>query len=399
MPYAMVTMSEDILFIDQQDAMLSFLEKIEAAPYVTLDTEFLRDRTYYPVLCLVQISDPDGHAAAIDPMADGIDLAPLLAFLTDPKRLKVIHAGRQDLEIFFTLTDQVLTPVFDTQIGAAILGLGESIAYKSLVSKYCQVELSKAHQFTDWSRRPLNKAQLSYAISDVTYLVKIYEGMMDDLRRMGRDGWVEDEHQVLTDPDIYRINPDTAWERVKIRSKKGRDLAVLKALAAWRERNAQTQNVPRNRILKDEALVEIAMTHPKDAKALGNVRFLSGRRAQSSKDGDEILRLMREAEQSPKESWPQKAAKVSLGAEHAAPLEMLKMLLRIVAAEHCVSARMIAAPTDLEVLVQRGKKANVKALEGWRHDVFGAEALEMLDGKVALSLDNGQVVRSASDKI
>ncbi len=384
--------SPAINLIQNQTDLDVYLDSIKDAPFIAVDTEFLRDRTYYPELCLVQICDDKEQCAAIDPLAKGISLDGLVTFLNNPNQLKVLHSGRQDLEIFYELTGKVLHPVFDTQIAATVVGMGESVAYKTLVMKYCHVEVDKAHQFTDWSRRPLNNSQLAYAISDVTYLVDIYRALVKELDKKGRTRWIDDEMANLLNPAQYDINPQSAWERVKMRSHKGRDLVVLRALAAWREDRAKQQNVPRGRVLKDEAMVEIAMTHPKDQKALGDIRFFSEKRA-FSEEGREILALMREAEQSPRETWPEKAARVPLSSEESAAIEMLKMLLRIASSENYVSARMIAGTDDLETLVKQGDKADILALTGWRHEVFGKEALDLMAGRLALSLKNGQIVR------
>lgn len=381
-----------IPLIQDDAALAAYLAQIKDAPFIAIDTEFLRERTYYPELCLIQICDDAGNFAAIDPLAKGFSLDHLVSFLNNPAQLKVLHAGRQDLEIFYELTGKVLNPVFDTQIAAAVLGMGDSVAYKTLVSKYCRFEIDKAHQFTDWSRRPLSADQITYAIADVTYLVDIYKALVRELDKKGRAAWIVDEMASLLDPAQYDIDPMKAWERVRIRSAKGRDLIVLQALAAWREERAKAQNVPRGRVLKDEAMVEIAMTHPKDQKALADIRFFSDKRAMAE-EGRDILRIMRAAEQSPRDTWPEKQMRLQLTSEESAALEMLKMLLRICAAEHHVSARMLASAEDLEDLVKQGEAANIPALTGWRAEAFGKEALALMSGRLALSLRGSHIIR------
>jgi ribonuclease D len=390
-------MSKDILVIETTQGLQDFIDEVKDAPFITLDTEFMRERTYYPELCLIQIADDAGHAALIDPLAKGMDLQALAQMLKNKDQMKVLHACRQDMEIFYTIFDAVIEPVFDTQIAAAFLGLGDSVAYRSLVQKYCGEEMSKAQQFTDWSRRPLSDAQKSYALSDVTYLVDIYKAIVDELEQKGRTNWIRSEMETLRDASLYDVDPQQAWERVKIRSYKPKDLMVLKEICAWREHKAQERNVPKAHILKDEVAVQIAMTHPKNADSLAAIRFFNDKRAYGS-DGKAILSCVKNALSAPRETWPSKQRKAPPSAEQSAAMEMLKMLLRIVASEHDVTARMLASVDDIEVLsvadISKQPDENlIPAMRGWRFDVFGREALDMLGGRLALTLKDGAIQR------
>lgn len=378
--------------ITQTDALRSFLKDLETAPFITLDTEFMRERTYYPELCLIQIGNDKGYAKAIDPLHNGLDLNPLFEFLDNPRQVVVLHAARQDLEIFYYLSGRLPQNIYDTQVAASFLGLGEQVAYKTLVQKYCSADVSKAQQFTDWTRRPLRKEQLEYALSDVTYLAKIYKALVQELEEKGRSGWIKGEMAELTTETLYDIEPYSAWQRVKIRSNKGRDLVVLKELAAWREIEAKKRNVPRGRIIKDEALAQIAMLRPETENQLGEIRFFASGRAKSN-EGHRILSLVSNALKTPRSDWPQKEKKTPLSSEKAAVLELLKMLLRVIAAEHHISGKMIASNEDLENLAKEGTTASIKAMSGWRYDIYGYEALAMMDGKLALGYQNGHVTR------
>lgn len=374
----------------------AFLSEIAESPFITVDTEFMRERTYYPELCLIQVGDEHGHAAAIDPLADNIDLTPFFNFLDNPDQVKVLHAARQDLEIFYYLVGRLPQNLYDTQIAASFLGLGEQVAYKTLVQKYCGADMSKAQQFTDWSRRPLKDDQIEYALSDVTYLAEIYKAISAELEQKNRTSWIKDELALMTDTGLYDIDPETAWERVKIRSHKGKDLMVLKRLSAWREEEAKKRNVPKGRILKDEAMAQIAMIQPRDEKALSEIRFFGQGRTKSS-DARIILGLVKDAVSTPKTQWPQKEKRKHLAPEKAAALEMLKMLIRVIAAEHEISARMLASNDDLEELARLGKNARIPALKGWRYDIFGREALDLIEGRLALSFQDNTITRHLLD--
>jgi ribonuclease D len=321
-----------------------------------------------------------------------VKLDALFDFLDNPDQVVVLHAARQDLEIFYYLSGRLPKNIYDTQIAANFLGLGEQVAYKTLVQKYCNADVSKAQQFTDWTRRPLRKEQLEYALSDVTYLAQIYKALSADLEEKGRSSWLKGEMADLVEEDLYDIDPQNCWQRVKIRSNKGRDLIVLKELAAWREVEAKKRNVPRGRVLKDEALSQIAMIQPKSENQLGEIRFFGSGRAKSD-EGQKILRIVDNALKIPKSEWPQKERKMPLSSEKAAALELLKMLLRVIAAEHHISGKMVASMDDLESLAKYGQKAEIKAMRGWRYEIYGQEALALMDGTLALALKNGSIER------
>lgn len=358
--------------------------------FLALDTEFLRERTYFPQLCLVQIAAPTGDAIMLDPLV-GDDMSDLEDALFDPDVVKVFHAGRQDLEIFFKMFGRVPAPIFDTQIAAMALGYGESASYASLVADVCKHTIDKSQQFTDWSIRPLTAEQLAYAADDVLYLRTVYENFCERLDKTGRLDWIREEMQGLSDPSIYSVNPDEAWERIKIRSDKPHVLSVLRSLAAWRERDAQRRDIPKGRIFRDETLAEIAMTQPRDAKALARVRGFPADLAEKTL-GQNILKAVEEGLSVAKEKMPRVERSRPFPQDLQPALEMLKMLLKIQAADNGVSARLVADTDDLQALALKGKDSGVHALHGWRNEVFGKHALDLMDGKLSLSLKDGEIV-------
>lgn len=360
------------------------------ADFVTVDTEFLREKTYYPKLCLVQMALPGGPEVMVDTLVDDLDLGPMKELFQNTNVVKVFHAPRQDLEIFVELFDQVPTPLFDTQVAAMVLGYGDQIGYQALVQQICNVTLDKANQFTDWSRRPLRDDQLSYALSDVTYLRDIYGALLKELEDKGRTHWSAEEMAVLNDIETHRANPQEVWQRVKIRTDKSKALAVLRALAAWREEEAMRKDRPRNFILRDEVIADIALRTPKSHERLAETRGLP----ESYKKGGcgkEILRLIKETLETPSEGWPRKDKKRQVPPEKQGELELLRMLLRICAAEHQVVARLIAPSDDLEDFVLSNDRSNHKLTTGWRYDVFGQKALRLIDGELALTLRHGDI--------
>ena len=359
-------------------------------PYVTVDTEFLRDRTYYPRLCLIQIAAAGTDAVAVDPLADGIDLAPLLALMQDKNVVKVFHAARQDLEIFYNLTGKIPAPLFDTQVAAMVCGHGDQIGYNNLVHDICGVRLDKGAQFTDWSRRPLSPRQLSYALDDVTYLRDVYESLKTRLAESGRLSWVQEEMAILTDPATYENPPEKAWERIKVKSVRPDVLAVLQAVADWREREAQRRDIPRGRVLKDEVLADIAVHPPKTVEHLCRIRNISADMAKS-RHGKALLDAVKKGLDTPKDRQPAIIHKDRFPPDMAAALEMLKMLLRIQSSKHGVAAKLIASSADLE-RVALDPQADIPAMKGWRYDVFGQEAQKMFSGKLALTLKGTQIV-------
>lgn len=370
------------------DGLAQFCADLSREPFIALDTEFLRENTYWPKLCLVQAAGVDCEAV-IDPMAPGLDLEPFLALLSDLKITKVFHAARQDLEIFFKMAGAMPTPVFDTQIGAMACGLGDSIAYDALVAHFLKRRVDKSHRFTDWSRRPLSDDQLAYALADVTHLRDLYPIMRDQLESKGRMAWVHDELAALLDPDIYDTTPDNAWLRLKVRKTNIEYLAVLKVTAAWRERMAQSRDVPRGRILKDDGIYEIAEQRPKNAAAFDRLRATPKGFA-ASKMGQDLVATIAAALADPAAYAPQ-VDKIAPPPSGVGPtVELLKVLLRQEAERHNVAARLIASAADLEAIAA-DDDADVPAMHGWRRDLFGDKALELKSGRIALTLERGRV--------
>lgn len=356
-------------------------------PFITVDTEFLRETTYYPLLCVAQMASPD-EAVVVDALAPGIDLAPFYALMADERVMKVFHAARQDIEIVWHAAKLIPHPVFDTQVAAMVLGYGDSISYEQLVARITGDSLDKSHRFTDWTRRPLSEAQLAYAISDVTHLRDVYLALVEDLKRRGRADWVEDEMGVLTSPDTYRMEPENAWKRLKTRVRKPKELAVLIEVAAWREQEAQTRDVPRSRVLKDDAIADIAVQAPTTAERLKTLRSLP-KGFERSRWGEAIVAavgrgLARDPKTLPLQARTQPAA------NGAATVELLKVLLRMISEQHHVAAKVIATVDDLE-RIAASDNAEVPALSGWRRDLFGNKALALKHGKLALAIERGRV--------
>lgn len=377
--------------ISSQSALNSLCSNLAKHPFITVDTEFLRDKTYYPGLCLVQVAPPQGQAVAIDPLAEGLDLAPLFDLMANEDVLKVFHAARQDLEIFVNLTGKVPSPVFDTQVAAMVLGFGDQIGYLNLVQDICGKKLDKGAQFTDWSRRPLTERQLLYALDDVIWLREVYLNLDRQLKDRGRADWVIEEMGILMAPETYRNPPEDAWQRLKLRTDKPQAVAVLMEVARWREMEAQRRNIPRGRILRDETLLEIAAHAPHNVDELKHIRGL-GEDVARGKTGQAILRAVESGLTMPKDKIPKQARKRPLPQSLVPAVEMMKLLLRIVASENDVAARLIASPDDLEEIA-RSDQADTPAMKGWRFDIFGREALELKHGKVALCVEGTDIKR------
>ncbi|MCB9988425.1 MAG: ribonuclease D [Rhodospirillales bacterium] len=377
------------MIITEQNKLDALCADLSQAPFITIDTEFLREKTYYPLLCLVQVAAPDGEPAAIDPLVGDLDLTPLFDLLANKNVVKVFHAARQDLEIFYNMMGKVPHPIFDTQVAAMVCGYGDQVGYSNLVQTITGVQLDKAQQFTDWSRRPLSNKQLVYALDDVTHLRNVYGKLKAELADRGRLGWEEEEMAILTSADTYQNKPEEAWRRVKIRSDKPRTLAVLRELAAWREREAQSRDIPRPRVLKDDTLAEIALQTPKTVDTLSHLRGFSADMARG-KLGKNVLEAVKKGLDTPKEDCPHVQRKQRLPIEKGPALEMLKMLLRIQAGEHGVAAKLIASADDLEDLA-RDEREEIPAMRGWRYDVFGKEAQALLKGRLGLTLRNGKI--------
>jgi ribonuclease D len=367
----------------------AFCDKLEDQPFIAVDTEFMRETTYWPRLCLIQAAGPE-VAAVIDPMADGLDLKPFLKLMADPKIWKVFHAGRQDVEIFNNL-GVIPRPLFDTQIAGMAAGFGEQIAYDALVRQMLRIDIDKSSRFTDWSRRPLSQAQLDYALADVTHLAELYPTLRQRLEREGRLGWVEEEMAELINPAVYDLDPLNAWKRLKPRKHAARYLAVFRSVAAWRERTAQTRDQPRGRILKDEAIDEVATQAPTDAEALNRLRSVPKGFA-ASRFGPDLLAAVREALQDPEAHAPVIERPKSPPSQQGtgAVVELLKVLLKARAEEAGVASKLIATVADLEKIAV-DDQAETPALTGWRREAFGEDALKVKRGELALVLDAGRV--------
>jgi ribonuclease D len=361
--------------------------RMASHPFVTVDTEFLRETTYYPLLCVAQMASPD-EAVVVDPLAPDIDLAPFFALMADEKVMKVFHAARQDIEIVWHRAKLIPHPIFDTQVAAMVLGYGDSISYDQLVQRITGDALDKSHRFTDWTRRPLSEAQLSYAISDVTHLRDVYLALVDDLGRRGRVDWVQEEMHILTSPDTYRMDPENAWQRLKTRVRKPKELAVLIEVAAWREREAQARDVPRSRVLKDEVVADIAVHAPTTIDKLKNLRSLP-RGFERSRWGEAIVAAVERGLASDMKNLP-RPARLTPNANGAAVVELLKVLLRMISEHHHVAAKVIATVDDLE-RIAADDSADVPALTGWRRELFGEKALALKHGDLALAIERGKV--------
>jgi len=362
-------------------------------PFVTVDTEFLRETTYFPQLCVLQIASVE-ESAVIDALAEGLDLAPFFALMANEKVLKVFHAARQDIEIIWHLAGIVPAPVFDTQVAAMVLGYGDSIAYDQLVERITGHRPDKTHRFTDWSSRPLSEAQIHYAEGDVTHLRDVFVALDADLKKRGRSDWVSEEMEILTSPKTYDADPARAWERLKTRVRKPKELAILMEVAAWREREAQTRNVPRSRVLKDDAIGDIATHAPTSIERLAGLRSLP-KGFERSKWGADILEavqrgLARDLRELPKLDKPRHNGNGS------ATVELLKVLLRMTSERYAVASKVIATVDDLEQIATNDD-ADVGALKGWRRELFGDAALALKHGRLALAMEKGRVVRVDRD--
>jgi ribonuclease D len=359
-------------------------------PVITVDTEFLRETTYYPLLCVVQMASAE-EAVVIDTLAQGIDLKPFFELMADEKVLKVFHAARQDIEIVWHQAGIVPHPIFDTQVAAMVLGYGDSIAYDQLVERIAGHRPDKTHRFTDWSRRPLSADQVHYAVSDVTHLRDVFTVLDADLKKRGRSDWVSEEMEVLTSPKTYDFHPERAWERLKTRVRKPKELAVLMEVAAWREQEAQSRDVPRGRVLKDDAVGDIVTHAPTSLERLASLRSLPKGFDRSKWGADIVAAVQRGLARDPA-SLPkiEKPRGNSNGA--AATIELLKVLLRMTSERHAVASKVIATVDDLEQIAV-DDHADVSALRGWRRELFGEAALSLKHGRLALAIEKGRVIR------
>jgi ribonuclease D len=382
--------------ITDNDTLLAMCERLARSDFVAVDTEFMRENTYWPDLCLVQIANQE-EAAAIDPKAEGIDLTPLLNLLVNNEDvLKVFHAGGQDLEIIFNLTGGTPHPLFDTQIAAMALGLGEQVGYSNLVESLLGKALDKGARFTDWARRPLDQRQIDYAIGDVTHLAALFPKMLMRLRKTGRGAWLDQEMERLADPHNYANDPALAWKRVRIPSRKPEVLGRLKAVAAWRELEARSKNLPRGRIMKDETLADIATHPPASQEALAKVRGLSAG-WRNNDIGARLMDALASARALPADEMPQKEDRQpGLGKEGALVADLLKLLLKVRARETHVAARLIARSEDLESLAA-GRREGLSILQGWRFEEFGRDALDLVEGRLGFTVRGGKLVMTRTE--
>ena len=367
--------------------LIAFVDSIKSAPFMTVDTEFMRETTYWPKLCLIQAATID-HAAIIDPLSKDLDLSPFLELLADEKILKVFHACRQDMEIFVNL-GCMPTPVFDTQVAAMAAGFGDQVAYDALVRQKLKIDIDKGSRFTDWARRPLSEQQLHYALGDVTHLARVYVKLHDRLAKQGRLEWVAHEMILLTDPAIYTTSPEDAWRRLKPRKPSAKYMAVFAAVAEWRERTAQERDMPRGRILKDEGIDEIATQTPTDAQAFDQLRSTS-KGFGASKFGQELAEIIRNVLKNPEQHAPKHERPAPVVQVPASVVELLKVLLRIRCEEEGVAPKLLATVADLEKIAL-DDKADVPALQGWRRKVFGDDAIRLKKGELALVLNGTRV--------
>jgi len=380
------------LITDQQD-LESLCARLSTETYITVDTEFMREKTYWPILCVVQLGGAK-EAAAVDALAATIDLKPVYDLMAAPGILKVFHAARQDLEIFFHQGGSVPAPIFDTQVAGMVCGFGDAVAYETLVQKLAKGSLDKSARFTDWSARPLTQRQIDYALADVTHLRKIYEKLSARLERSGRESWLQAEMAVLCAPETYRMDPVEAWRRLKVRTRSPRFLATLREIAAWREREAQDRNVPRNRIVRDESLMEIAAHTPTNEKALERSRGISNGFG-ASRSGQALLEAVARGAAVPEDDAPTLPAKEAPPKGIGPVIELLKVLLKMRCDADDVAQKLVASSADLEAIAANDD-ADVPALKGWRREIFGADALALKHGDIALTIE-GKRLRIVRD--
>ncbi|MCB9942544.1 MAG: ribonuclease D [Geminicoccaceae bacterium] len=372
--------------IQDSPSVADVCNRLRKEPFVTVDTEFMRDRTYWPQLCLVQLGG-EKEAVAIDPLVPGIDLSPLVDFLLDRTVIKVLHACRQDMEIFYHLCGRELPrPIFDSQVAAMVCGFGEEVGYETLVNKLAGARLDKTSRFTDWSKRPLSARQLAYALGDVTHLRLIFEKLAKRIERDGRAGWVEEELDAFLDPSLYELAPADAWKRLKFRSREPRFIGLVQAIAEWRERKAQTRNVPRNRILRDDLIMELAANRPKSAEQLRDLPRINLDRESVA----EIVAAVEEVMARPADRLPSPPVSEPTPRGVGPLTDLLKVLLKLCAEESDVAQRLIATSSDLEALAQ-DDNADIGALKGWRREIFGNKALALKHGRLALAANGNRI--------
>jgi ribonuclease D len=368
--------------IESTDELAAACARAANHPFITIDTEFIRETTFWPELCLVQFASPE-DAVLVDPLASGIDLAPLFELLANRDVLKIFHAARQDIEIFFKLSGSIPEPVFDTQVAAMVCGFGDAIAYDQLVKRISGAHIDKSSRFTDWRRRPLSEKQLHYALADVTHLRDVYEALAERLQGEKREHWVLEEMSVLTARETYDLHPDDAWQRLKLRVRKPIELQIMKNVAAWREREARARNQPRRRILKDEAVYEIAQQQPATVEALGRLRSLN-KGIERSPFAEPLIAAVADAQAIDKDDLPRIPRPPASPEGTSAAVDLLRVLLKLTAEEQEVAQKIIATSDDLEQIAIHGENADVAALKGWRREVFGEKALRTVKGELAI---------------
>ena len=373
---------EAMAVIADSTSLTKLCDRLIKSSYITVDTEFMRDQTYWPRLCLVQIAD-ENEAAAIDTLAEGIDITPLLNLLTNPRILKIFHAARQDLEIFYKLMGKLPSPIFDTQVAAMVCGFGDSAGYDTLVRKLTDETIDKSSRFTDWALRPLSQRQINYALGDVTHLRQVYIKLNEMLGQNNRHNWMDEELSILRDTKNYTFEPEDAWRRIKYRTPKPRFLAILKEVAAWREIEAQNRDIPRNRIVRDESLIEISHHAPKNINDLSRARGLSLKKAEGSQ-GKALLNAVKVGLNVPIENLPEVKRDAPLPKGIGPITDLLKVLLKLKCEKHDVAQKLIATVNDMEQIAAFGQNANVPALQGWRQEVFGIDALRLRSGQLAM---------------
>jgi ribonuclease D len=374
--------------ITETNKLIDACERFSRDSFLAIDTEFMRERTYYPQLCLIQIAGKD-EAVTVDALANEINLNPILDLMGNNQIIKVFHACRQDMEIFFNLNRRIPFPVFDTQIGAMVCGYGESVSYDKLVRQITGVQIDKSSRFTDWSHRPLSKQQLNYALSDVTHLRTVYESLLNQLEKNGRINWLNEEFQNVLSPQTYDIPLDQIWKRLKIKNGRPKFLILVRELCAFREKEAQNRNIPRNRVIRDDVLLDIAARSPRSSIDLAKVRSLSPQFAEG-RLGKSILRVVAEASNIPESDAPQLEKLNKPKPQKPALIELLKVLLKHKSEDNNVAQKLIASTADLEAIAE-DDNANVLALNGWRKDVFGDDALLLKSGKIALSATGDRI--------
>lgn len=376
--------------ITEQRELEAAIANFERCEFVTVDTEFIRETTYWPELCLIQVA-ASGSAVLIDPLSPAIDLQPFFRLMANEGVTKVFHAARQDIEIVFNRGGLIPHPVFDTQVAAMVCGFGDSVSYDQLVQKVTGVHIDKSSRFTDWRHRPLTEKQLDYALADVTHLIDVYQHLKAELEREQRAHWLNEEMEVLTSRETYDPHPEDAWKRLKMRIRKPQELAVLQAVAAWREREARERNVPRGRVLKDDAIYEIAQQQPREAAALARLRTIP-KGWERSAAAAAMLAIIDAALSVPKEDLPKLPRPPQAAEGSNAAAELLRVLLRLVAEKEGVAAKVLATGDDIDRIATDGEKAEVAALSGWRREVFGEQALKLVRGEIAIKFDKRRIV-------